>query len=277
MKLCYVDESGCTGQLKTGSDIQPVLVFGGMIVDSGDVHEITDCFLHLKQRFFPGMAPVQTTHMGWMLKEIKGAELRRDAAQGNRNNRRHAFGFLSELLRICDVLKVRFVGRVWVKAPDVTIKGVSIYTSSLQSIYADFQDYLMQHGDHGFVVVDSRLKHLNTQVAHSIFTQKFKSTGDPYDRIAELPGFSHSDNHACLQIVDIMCSALMTPIAIHTYCEGHVSNLHVRPEYKAIKQQFAEQCRLLQHRYRSPSGKTRGGFVVSDPLASRPGGLMFRT
>jgi len=45
-------------------------------------------------------------------------------------------------------------------------------------------------------------------------------SGDLYDRLIELPTFAHSDNHAGLQVADAMCSALLTPIAVNTYCAG---------------------------------------------------------
>lgn len=258
------------------SNVQPTLVFGGMIIDYGRLHYITDRLLNLKQRFFPGSVPIGTPHMGWMLKEIKGAELRKDACEGNRNVRRAAVGFMTELLKLCETSDAKLIGRVWVKSIGAPIDGTAIYTFSLQSIYTDFQNYLARENDVGIVVVDSRLKHLNTPVAHSIFTQKFKGTGDSYDRIIELPGFSHSDNHAGLQIVDFICSAIMTPIAVETYCRGHVVSVHVRPGYADLKATFSAQCRKLQYRYAEASGRMRGGFVVSDGISGAPGGAMFR-
>jgi hypothetical protein len=63
--------------------------------------------------------------------------------------------------------------------------------------------------DLGFVIADSRMKRVNTQVSHSIFTQKFRTTGDTYDGIVEVPAFSHSDNHAGLELADAICSALL--------------------------------------------------------------------
>ena len=214
--------------------------------------------------------------MGWMLREIKGSDVRRDACEGNRNVRRHRIGFLSDIISICEAHNGKLFGRIWVKAIGPLINGASVYTYSLQSIYTDFQNYLEKCDDFGFVITDSRLKHLNTMVAHSIFTQKFKGTGDNYDRVIELPAFSHSENHAGLQISDMVCSALMTPIAVHTYCEGHIQNVHVRPGYSEIKGQFASRCRSLQHRYKEANGRDRGGFVVSDGILQRPGGLLFR-
>ena len=258
------------------SNIQPTLVVGGLIIDYGRLHFLTDRLLNLKQRFFPGAAPVGTTHMGWMLQEIKGAEIRKDACSGSRNARRHSLTFLNEILALCEACQAKMVGRVWIKKIAAPINGTSIYTFSMQSIYSDFQNYLAKHNDVGFVVVDSRVKHLNSQVAHSIFTQKFRGVGDVYDRIIELPAFSHSDNHAGLQIIDLLCSAIVTPMAIHTYCVGHVDSLHVRPGYERIKSQFAARTSALQHRYSEASGRMRGGFVVSDQLGGRSGGVMFR-
>ena len=277
MKICYVDESGCTGRLVSSTDpIQPILVIGGLIVDVDCLHQLTNSLILLKKRFFPGLAPSSTTHMGWVLREIKGADLRRDACSPSRKVRRHTFGYLGEILKLVAAHDGKLVGRVWVKGIGVPFNGTAVYTYSLQSIYRDFQNYLEKHDAAGVVILDARLKHLNTPVAHSIFTQKFKATGDAYDRIIELPAFSHSDNHAGLQIADTICSAVLTPMCIQTYCEGYVRNIHVRPGYSEVKRLFKDGCCELQHRYRTPGGPTRGGFVVSDALAARPGGHLFR-
>ena len=203
--------------------------------------------------------------MGWILKEIKGAEIRKDACASNRNVRRHALGFLTEILDLCDACDAKLVGRVWVKGIGSPLNGTSVYTFSLQSIYTDFQNYLGRENDVGFVIVDSRLKHLNTQVAHSIFTQKFKGTGDAYDRIIEMPAFSHSDNHAGIQVADALCSAVITPIVTYTYCSGHVTSVHVRPGYSRIKASFADRLRKLQHRYTEASGRSRGDWLYRTP------------
>lgn len=277
MKICYVDEAGCTGSLPSAtSNVQPTLVIGAVIIDYGRLHYMTERLLNLKQRFFPGLMPLGTPHMGWMQGEIKGSEIRKDICEGNRNVRRQRTGFLTEIVTLLEACDAKLSGRVWVKGIGAPLNGTPVYTFSLQSIYTDFQNYLTQTDDVGFVIADSRLKHLNTPVAHSIFTQKFKGTGDSYDRIIELPAFSHSDNHAGLQMADIVCSALMTPLAVHTYCAGHVNSVHVRPGYVDIKSAFASRVRTMQHRYSEASGRSRGGFIVSDGIAGRVGGLMFR-
>ncbi|WP_320197382.1 DUF3800 domain-containing protein [Agrobacterium sp. rho-13.3] len=277
MKICYVDESGCTGQLPSAtSNIQPALIVTGIIIDYAKLHEITERLLTLKQRFFPKALPSKTTHMAWILHEIKGSELRKKACSDNRNERRHSLGYMQEILNICKSCNVKITGRLWVKSIGTPINGVSIYTFSIQSIYNDFQNYLATNNDVGFVVLDSRLKHLNTPVAHSIFTQKFKGSGDAYDRIIELPAFSHSDNHAGLQLCDTICSSVVTPMAIHTYCSGHITSVHVKPRYINIKDRFAADVASLQHRYTEASGRVKGGLIVSDPLGKKPGGALFR-
>jgi hypothetical protein len=277
MKICYVDEAGCTGALPNStSKIQPTLSLIGFFVDYSKLHELTKRLIELKQRFFPRLAPNTTTYMGWILPEIKGGDLRRDACDTRRNTRRAALTYLSELMKLCKDCDAKIAGRVWVKGIGMPLNGMSVYTYSIQSIYADFQQYLTAQNDVGVVIVDSRLKHLNVPVAHSVFTQKFKSTGDTYDRIIELPAFSHSDNHAGLQVADTLCSAIVTPIAIFTYCTGHIQSVYVRPGYQGIKAQFAADCRALQHRYTLASGQSRGGLVVSDSLGHQVGGLMWR-
>lgn len=277
MKICYVDEAGCTGALPNAtSQIQPTLSLIGFFIDYSKLHELTKRLIELKQRFFPNLAPVTTTYMGWILPEIKGGDLRRDACATARNSRRAAFTYLSEIMKLCKECDAKIAGRAWVKGIGVPLNGVSVYTYSIQSIYNDFQQYLTTSDDVGVVIVDSRLKHLNVQVAHSVFTQKFKSTGDTYDRIIELPAFSHSDNHAGLQVADTICSAFVTPIAIYTYCTGHVQNVHVRPGYQDIKQTYASDLQSMQHRYTLATGQSRGGLIVSDALGHKVGGLMFR-
>ena len=277
MKICYVDESGCTGALPSStSNIQPILIVAGVIIDYNKLHEMTDRLLNLKQEFFPNLAPSSVKHMGWMLPEVKGAELRKDACSSVRSIRRHRIGYMAQILKICEDCDAKLIGRIWVKSIAQPVDGTAIYTYSIQSIYTIFQNYLTKTEDTGFVIVDSRLKHLNTPVSHSIFTQKFKGTGDSYDRIIELPAFSHSDNHAGIQIADTICSAIIMPIAINTYCEGYISSVHVRPKYSEIKRHFADRCRKLQHRYTEASGRDKGGFVVSDGLAKRPGGNLFK-
>jgi hypothetical protein len=270
VKICYVDEAGCVGSLPSASsDIQPTLVIGGIIISYDMLHRITNKLLALKYDLFPGQIPSDATFPGRILPEIKGADIRKAIADGGRNKRRHAFRYLDGILDICHLANAKLIGRVWIKGIGKPFNGRSVYTSSIQAIATYFQDYLTRENDFGVMVVDSRLKALNSQVAHSIFTQKFKGTGDSYNRIVELPSFGHSDNHAGLQLSDTISSAIITPIAIHSYCREHIQSVHVRPRYDLIKERYASRLSIMQHRYQEAHGRWFGGLVgrLQKPLA----------
>lgn len=98
-----------------------------------------------------------------------------------------------------------------------------------------------------------------------------------YAQILELPTFGHSDNHAGLQVCDLICSAPLYPIACYAYRTGHVANVHVQPGAVALVQRYGQTIRGLQYRYLdAATGRYRGGLVVSDAIQQRNATLMFR-
>lgn len=143
-------------------------------------------------------------------------------------------------------------------------------------MYSSFENYLASKTSVGFCIADSRDHLKNVSVAHSIFTQKFRASSTAYARMLELPTFGHSENHAGLQLCDIVCSALLYPIAAEVYCTGHVSNIHVQPGAAALRQRFGPAIKEMQFRYREPLGKWNGGIVVSDPIGQRNASLLFQ-
>lgn len=280
MKILYVDESGDLGPLPmapaaTGND-QPVLVIAALIIDAARLEAVTQDFLHLKSHWFPGLAYPSHNHLDKIIPEIKGADLRRNATRAGRNQRRHAIGFLEKLLAILQAHDVRLLSRIWVKGLGQPFNGRSVYTSSIQGLYTYFDQYLTDQGDLGFCIADSRDHLKNVNVAHSVFTQKFRASSTVYSRILELPTFGHSENHAGIQICDILCSALLYPIATEAYCTGYVANVHVQARAAALRQRFGATLKAMQYRYQDPLGKWTGGIVVSDGLAQRNAGLMFQ-
>nr|MDJ0613812.1 DUF3800 domain-containing protein [Rhizobiaceae bacterium] len=178
MKICFVDEAGCTGELvNRNADIQPVFCIGAVVVDQNELVDLTSKYIELKRTFFPRKMNADQ-YMGNILKEVKGSDIRKRACDRSRNVRRHSIGYIDKLLKLLEEKHAAIFGRVWIKEIGTPINGRSIYTSSIQRICEYFQSYLELNDDVGIIVVDSRLKHLNSQVAHSIFTQKFKATGD---------------------------------------------------------------------------------------------------
>ncbi|MGO8670256.1 MAG: DUF3800 domain-containing protein [Capsulimonadaceae bacterium] len=277
MRICYVDESGDLGALPAppGPNDQPVLVLGGLFVDTARLEALTNSFLVLKHRFFPGLAYPSSHHLDRIIPEIKGADLRRNALQGNRNQRRHAYGFIDKTLSLLEHRDVRLVTRIWVKVPGAPFDHKAVYTSSIQAICTYFEEFLVEKNDVGFCIADCRNKSKNVNVSHSIFTQKFQAATSYYSRLLELPTFGHSDNHVGLQLCDILCSALLFPIACEAYCTGSVANVHVQPTAALLKVEFGTRLKNLQYRFQDPAGRHKGGIVVSDP-SGRNATLMFK-
>lgn len=276
MHLFYVDESGCLGTLPTAtSPIQPVLALGGIVLEERKVAGFTRDWLNLKERFFPGLRLPDADFLDWILVEIKGAVLRKQVRAPGRDARRHALGFLDKTLGLLEKHEVRLLARVYVKPVGMPFNGRPVYTSAIQYLATDFQHFLRESSAEGLMILDSRNKPANANVAHSVFTQKYKATGDAYDRLLEMPVFGHSDNHAGLQAADTLCSAFLSPMAVYVYCLGRVNSLHVHAEYGRIRELFGERLKRLQYRYQGEQQRWRGGITVNDALGHQKGSLFF--
>ena len=214
--------------------------------------------------------------MGCISREslIKGADLRKQAVSASRRQSRHAIGFLDAVVRLLEKYEARLYGRVYVKGVGRPFNGRSVYTFSLQYICQWFDSSLGGEGTTGIVICDSRNKALNSIASHSVFTQKFQAAGDRYPRIPEMPTFGHSENHAGVQIADLVCSAFLFPMAVDAYCRGALKSVHVR-NYSVLRDRFAARLEALQVRSPDQIGKIRGGITVDDKLTLRPRGAMF--
>jgi len=277
MKLCFVDEAGDLGALSNPPlpNDQPVLVIGGLFFDVDCLHDLTNEFL--KQRYYPGLPYPSQNHLDRILPEIKGADVRANATRGSARQRQHAIGFLDRILGLLKRYDAKIVARIWIKGIGQPFNPTPVYTSSIQGICTYFDCYLEQNEDVGFCIADSRNKFKNVNVSHSVFTQKFSGAAQSYRNIIELPTFGHSDNHAGIQVCDIICSAVLYPIACHAYCTGHVNNVHVQAGASTLKQRYGQQLKDFQYRYLDPvDNRYKGGLVVSDALQGRNGSLMFR-
>lgn len=277
MRLCYIDESGDTGTVASPtSPVQPVLVIGAVVLDHYILSRITTDFINLKTRFSPRLAAGRRHRLSLILNEMKGTDIRKDAGSGDRRRRRRALGFLDKFMEMLEYNKVRIFGRVWIKHMAYPMDGNAVFTSSIQAIFQTFQRHLEQANDTGFVIADSRTPGQNSPVSHSIFTQKFKITGDPYARIWEMPTFGHSNNHVGLQLADLLVSSLLFPISCYAYCTGHITNtMHVKPGYQILRDRYGERLKRLQFRFKNHDGQMKGGFTVSDMLGQKNGSYLF--
>ncbi|MDN3562761.1 hypothetical protein, partial [Vreelandella neptunia] len=173
------------------------LVISAIFIEYSRLQAFTQDYMAMKASLFPKlMTGLGSRYLSRILPEIKGAEIRRNVGRGNSRQYRHGIRFLDESVRLMQSHYTSMVSRVWIKGVGEPFDGLPVYTSSIQAIYTYFQAFLTQRQSFGMVIADSRTKGLNVPVSHSIFTQKFRSVGDSYDRIYELPTFAHSDNHA---------------------------------------------------------------------------------
>jgi hypothetical protein len=248
----------------------------GLTLDLTYLRAFTLEFLDLKSRFFPGLFKNQM-RLNRLLTEVKGSDIRSGFRTGDHKRRHHHIGFLDALLDFIEAYDCKIFGRVWVKAIGVSLRGVSVYTYSAQSICATFHHLLGVRDSTGMVIADSRSLTENREVSFSVMTQKLAIAGDSSPRIVEAPVFGHSENHAGLQVCDLLCSALLTPITAVTYCTGHITSVHVQPDFDILKKRYGPRLRELQHRYRDEvTGRWLGGLTVSDSLGRRSGAELFR-
>ena len=268
MHICYLDEAGCTGALSSpNAPIQPVFVLGGLFIDESRLRTLTDDFLHLKQHFFPNLLQPGALYHDWMAVEVKGSEVRKSARSTSRNKRRAAYTFLTKALNLLESHGAKFAAKAYVKPIAGPFDGPAIYTSTVQSICTSFQRFIADAGSRGIVIADSRDKRKNANVSHSIFTQRHRAAGDPYPNLVEVPTFGHSDNHAGLQMIDLLCSALLFPIIAQGCCAQHVlDQTHVSPYYDNLAARFKTRIRALQYRYQDDFGRWRGGLTLADPM-----------
>lgn len=276
MIVFYLDEAGCTGALPApNSPIQPVFTIAGIIMPLDYIKPLTSDLLRMKERYYLHRLPANAEFLDWILFEIKGADLRKQIRDGNRDERRHAIGVMDNFMTLLEKYNCQILGRIYVKGIAAPFNGVAVYTSSVQNLARDFQNYLQANNESGLIIVDSRNKPKNTNVSHSVFTQKFRAAGDAYDRLVEMPLFGHSDNHAGIQCADFLCSALLFPMATYAYCMGHVQSVHVDMHYATIRDRYGVRLRRLQFRYQNAEGRYRGGITVNDAISHQSGALLF--
>lgn len=273
--MLYLDEAGCTGILSP--KIQPAFCMLGLIAPLQTVPAITRQFLELKREFNPSIAAQLKHDLDIILYEVKGSSLKRDI-RSNRSTKRRAFGFLDKIFNIIEHHNCHIIARCHVKGFDKEFDGQAIYTSATQQICRSFQHFLNNNqSTSGLLIADSRRHRENTSVYHSIFTKKYKQTGDEYPNIMHPPLFGHSENHVGLQLADLIVSAVLMPIIIHVYCTNQMNNAHIRYEYSKVQDRYAERLKQLQYRYQIETGAFKGGITVQDNLLqSRSAKEIFR-
>jgi hypothetical protein len=279
MKLCYFDESGDSSQptsLSPPSNIQPLFIVLGLFIDATHLHALTKRFIDLKYRFHPRLFQQGDRYLRRLMTEVKGSNIRADFRKANKGTWKSHLQFLSELLKLLDSLDAKIVSRAVIKSPDVPFNGNKVYTSAVQDICRHFNRFLVDLKGQGLVIADHRTPGDDKTVAFSIGTQKFRTLGDPYERIVECPTFACSDVHAGIQIADLVVSTVINPIAAYTYCLGQYSSVHVSKNYFEIKRRLAPLIKQLRFGYQDDGGKWRGGITINDRLGKKSSSEFFK-
>lgn len=280
MLFCYVDESGtCDPYREADSGSTPVFAIAGLSVAANRQKSLIMDYLRLKKEFEPQLRRPDRSLSDLVKFEIKGSKLRRDIANvsGGRNNRRRALGFLDKTLRLLEEHNSRLMGKVIIKTSSRMLDDKREYPKAIQELATTFNSQAMASNTDAIMILDSRTKVKNEGNVHAITTRRFKAGGDLYPRLREAPVFGHSDTHVPLQIVDLVVSGIIFPIACLEYTEDSPGNMHRSPNYQELKDKFGERLARLEHRYVDPEeGRQRGGFQVVDPVQRRATHLLFR-
>jgi hypothetical protein len=277
VQLCFVDESG-KGETLTRADVdqQPVVVIAAVSLPEQCLTAITHEWIELKRLYLPAIR--RGNRRRWLdgiLEEVKGTTLRRGfRVDATVRQRKQAIGLLDGLVELLERHDCRILGRVWVKQLDVPITGMNMHVSSLQFICGAFHAGL--EDERGVVVVDSQTYQHNHRLAHSVFTQRFART-PAHERLVDMPLFGHSDNHAGLQIADLLCSAVLAPVACVVYGGSYARwNRHCDPGFLAIRERYGERLARLTYGWHNPrAGRESSSLVVDDPNMRRSTRLMW--
>lgn len=237
LHFCYLDESGSDlGRRMVFAQTRPVFVLAGFIVPADGAAQMTREFLAAKCAYDPERFR-RLSVAGRMENEVKGsALLRRLLGQGGAKQRRQALAFLRDVFAALERLDARLVGRWSVKTPGKEFDADAAYASCLTAIVGNFEHFLAVREARGMVWCDLRrrpAKHcekcgesvivgktgeqLIVPASRAVFERKFGGTTDDWPRLLECPAFADSVNHAGIQIADILCSALIGPIAAAYY------------------------------------------------------------
>jgi len=130
LHVCFIDEAGDLGALRNPPrpNDQPVLAICGLFVDAGHLASLTDKFLDLKYRYFPGLPYPSASLLDRILPEVKGADVRSNATRGTPRQQRHAIGFLDRIIGLLHHHGIRIVGRIWVKGIGDRFDATPVYT-----------------------------------------------------------------------------------------------------------------------------------------------------
>ena len=207
MYFFYIDESGSPEShhepLLNGET--PIFTLNSLCVHENNWRNLDRDYLRLKKRFFAKEIGNKSPEYY----EIKGNEL--TGPHNRTNDRDHAF--LKQVISLCNRYNIFTFSIILVKNPANPTPKKSLYTMALQYLVERFHAFLEESADSGsgLMIVDSRMKNLDIEVAKSHLSFVFgHETGRTYNKIIEAPMFADSRLTVGLQITDIIGSCIFT-------------------------------------------------------------------
>ena len=267
MYLCYVDESGEAGTFQISDpNSNPFFVIVGLILEQSRLIALTNDFLRIKNRFFPGYFNATAPFLDSILIEIKGNELRKSLREDNTRRWQQSIGFIDACLNLLKNNNATLLGRALIKNPGEKYDDAAVYGGSIMHICHHFNYFLEQRYEFGMVIADSRRSAQNKRTTHTIFTQRHQSRGNSYPKMVDMPVYGHSNNFAMLQLADIICSGVIFPMLIDSFGE-HLSgskNVHFSPKYSDVRMRYKDTIQNMQFRYKNEKDFWVGGILVAD-------------
>lgn len=273
MYFAYIDESGGTEDPLQDKSSTPVRTIVTLMVPASAIPQLTRDYVALKTKYF--YQKMQSARsLDLILAEVKGSELLKMTRSSSRNKRRAADRFRTELLRLVANHGGLITARVWVKSHGQSLDDRKTYGQAMQDASQHFNALLEERDDIGVIVADSRNHESNRQVAHSVFTQMWRAGTNPYPRVAEVPMFAASENHAGIQIADLIATTLVFPMSIAAFCVPVRGNVHDPRRYAEVRRKFSSHLRQVAYKYKADKW-TRGGIKVSGDLGTKTQSMFF--
>lgn len=198
--------------------------------------------------------------------ERKGGDIRKEIRNANRRRRQQSIGFLDSCVELLIGNEVRLLGKILVKNPGRANDDAGFYGRSIMHVCEHFNAFLETGDGLGVVVADSRRTAQNRRTTHTVFTQMHRAGGNRYPRLAETPTYGHSNNFAMLRLSDIVCSAIVFPMAMDVFGEHlrESANVHAAANYSLVRERYKDRMKEMQFLHRDAARRFVGGLLVSD-------------
>lgn len=261
MRILYVDESGGNEAPSLNNIATPVMAVTGVAFEAGRLSDLTSDFIDFKAAMFPKKFENLISPSAHLSTEIKGSELLHMYRASGRNKRRFAHKFVSNLIELVEKHDGKVAARVWVKDYENVLEQGN-YNYAFQNIARIFSSHLKVNKDVGIVIADSRDHRGNSSVSKSILDRGLRNSS--FSSLVDVPVYGTSNNHAGIQIADLVSTCLVFPIAISAYCNRElITGVHSPDKYDEVRTMFVDDLERMQMTAYGRQGKILNGILAS--------------